>query len=272
MKVVLFCGGAGMRLRGYVDDVPKPMVQIGSRPILWHLMKYYAHFGHADFILCLGYKGCAIKDYFLNYDESVSNDFIWSQGGKQIQFVNRDIDDWTITFVETGVNATIGERLKLVILEARQQAVRLLAAGHPAPAQEQVGDAGHGRGHHAHAMGGARRHHQVRHRAEAVRIGEAGAAEFHDADGAGLHGGSGWLERKSPAGETAGLNLKGGNSGQAPRGAVVVVLPVMVCMNRPPPADDSRGVQGTWFMDGCMCNIFRDAPAKVNPRRLRPRL
>jgi glucose-1-phosphate cytidylyltransferase len=90
------------------------MVQIGSRPILWHLMKYYAHFGHADFILCLGYKGCAIKDYFLNYDESVSNDFIWSQGGKQIQFVNRDIDDWTITFVETGVNATIGERLKLV--------------------------------------------------------------------------------------------------------------------------------------------------------------
>src|ERR1700721_2115823 len=82
MKVVIFCGGAGMRLRGYVDDVPKPMVQIGSRPLLWHLMKYYAHFGHKDFILCLGYKGNAIKDYFLNYDESVSNDFVWSQGGK----------------------------------------------------------------------------------------------------------------------------------------------------------------------------------------------
>jgi glucose-1-phosphate cytidylyltransferase len=114
MKVVLFCGGAGMRLRGYVDDVPKPMVQIGSRPILWHLMKYYAHYGHKDFVLCLGYKGNVIKDYFLRYDESVSNDFVWSQGGKKVHFLNRDIDDWTITFVETGVNANIGERLKAV--------------------------------------------------------------------------------------------------------------------------------------------------------------
>ena len=77
-------------------------------------MKYYAHFGHKDFILCLGYKGNCIKDYFLHYDESVSNDFVWSQGGKKIHFLNRDIDDWTITFVETGANATIGERLKAV--------------------------------------------------------------------------------------------------------------------------------------------------------------
>lgn len=114
MKVVLFCGGAGMRLRGYADDIPKPMVQIGTRPILWHLMKYYAHFGHKDFIICLGHKGNCIKDYFLHYDESVSNDFIWSHGGKTIHFLNRDIDDWTITFVETGANATIGERLKAV--------------------------------------------------------------------------------------------------------------------------------------------------------------
>jgi glucose-1-phosphate cytidylyltransferase len=114
MKVVLFCGGAGMRLRGYADDVPKPMVQIGTRPVLWHLMKYYAHFGHRDFILCLGYKGNVIKDYFLHYDEAVSNDFVWSQGGRKLQFVNRDIDDWTITFVDTGANATIGERLKAV--------------------------------------------------------------------------------------------------------------------------------------------------------------
>jgi glucose-1-phosphate cytidylyltransferase len=114
MKVVLFCGGAGMRLRGYVDDLPKPMVHIGVRPILWHLMKYYAHFGHKDFVLCLGYKGSVIKDYFLHYDEAASNDFVWSQGGKKIQFLNRDIDDWTVTFVETGANATIGERLKAV--------------------------------------------------------------------------------------------------------------------------------------------------------------
>lgn len=114
MKVVLFCGGAGMRLRGYVDDVPKPMVQIGTRPILWHLMKYYAHFGHKDFILCLGHKGNIIKDYFLHYDEAISNDFVWSQGGKKVQYLNRDIDDWSITFVESGINATIGERLKTV--------------------------------------------------------------------------------------------------------------------------------------------------------------
>lgn len=114
MKVVLFCGGAGMRLRGYADDVPKPMVQIGNRPILWHLMKYYAHFGHKDFILCLGYKGNVIKDYFLHYDESASNDFVWSQGGKNIQYLSRDIDDWKITFVDTGMNSNIGQRLKAV--------------------------------------------------------------------------------------------------------------------------------------------------------------
>lgn len=129
MKVVLFCGGAGMRLRGYADDVPKPMVQIGTRPILWHLMKYYAHFGHKDFILCLGYKGNCIKDYFLHYDESVSNDFVWSQGGKQVQLLNRDIDDWTITFVETGANANIGQRLKAVEPYLRDEEIFLANYG-----------------------------------------------------------------------------------------------------------------------------------------------
>jgi glucose-1-phosphate cytidylyltransferase len=114
MKVVLFCGGAGMRLREYSEDVPKPMVQIGTRPILWHLMKYYAHFGHKDFILCLGYKGNCIKEYFLHYDESVSNVFARSQGGMKILLPNRDIDGWTITFVETGINTNVGGRLKAV--------------------------------------------------------------------------------------------------------------------------------------------------------------
>ena len=114
MKVVLFCGGAGMRLRGYADDVPKPMVTIGARPILWHLMKYYAHYGCKEFILCLGHRAAVIKDYFLHYDESVSNDFVWSAGGRKIDFVSRDLDDWTITFVQTGVDATIAERLKSV--------------------------------------------------------------------------------------------------------------------------------------------------------------
>lgn len=129
MKVVLFCGGLGMRLRGYADDVPKPMVQIGSRPILWHLMKYYAYYGHKDFILCLGYKGNGIKDYFLHYDESVSNDFVWSRGGKNIQYLNRDIDDWTITFVETGNDVSIGERLRMVEPYLRREEVFLANYG-----------------------------------------------------------------------------------------------------------------------------------------------
>lgn len=114
MKVVLFCGGAGMRLRGYSEDVPKPMVSIGTRPVLWHVMKYYAHFGHKDFVLCLGYKADAIKNYFLKYEESVSNDFVFSQGGRALDFMQRDIDDWRITFVDTGQRSTIGDRLRLV--------------------------------------------------------------------------------------------------------------------------------------------------------------
>ena len=114
MKVVLFCGGLGTRLGGLADDVPKPMVKIGYRPILWHVMKYYAHYGHKDFILCLGYKANVIKDYFLQYEESVSNDFVFSQGGRKLEFTQRDIDDWTITFVDTGLRSTIADRLRLV--------------------------------------------------------------------------------------------------------------------------------------------------------------
>jgi glucose-1-phosphate cytidylyltransferase len=114
MKVVLFCGGYGMRLREFSESIPKPMVTIGYRPILWHVMKYYAHYGHKDFILCLGWKANVIKDYFLNYDECVSNDFVLSGGGKKISLLNSDIHDWNITFVDTGVTACIGERLKAV--------------------------------------------------------------------------------------------------------------------------------------------------------------
>src|ERR1700737_5359591 len=108
MKVVLFCGGAGMRLRAYSEDVPKPMVTIGARPVLWHVMKYYAHFGHKDFILCLGYKASVIKNYFLEYEESVSNDFVFSQGGRKLEFMQRDIDDWKIIFVDTAFGARVG--------------------------------------------------------------------------------------------------------------------------------------------------------------------
>jgi glucose-1-phosphate cytidylyltransferase len=113
MKVVLFCGGLGMRLRDQSEGLPKPMVHIGYRPILWHVMKYYAHFGHKDFILCLGHRADTIKSYFRNYDETVSNDFVLT-GGREVELLNSDIDDWRIAFVDTGTNATVGERLKAV--------------------------------------------------------------------------------------------------------------------------------------------------------------
>ncbi len=111
MKVVLFCGGEGTRIREYSESIPKPMVPVGYRPILWHVMKYYAYYGHRDFILALGYKADVIKDFFLNYNEAVSNDFVLYEGGKRIELVNSDIEDWTITFVDTGAKACIGERL-----------------------------------------------------------------------------------------------------------------------------------------------------------------
>lgn len=114
MKVVLFCGGLGTRLREYSETVPKPMVEIGYRPIIWHLMRYYAHFGHRDFILCLGYKGDYIKNYFLNYNECLSNNFTLSSGGKDIHLHTSDIEDWNITFIDTGMNANIGQRLVAV--------------------------------------------------------------------------------------------------------------------------------------------------------------
>ena len=114
MKVVLFCGGLGLRLRDYADHIPKPMVPIGYRPILWHVMKYYAHFGHRDFVLCLGYRGDLIKQYFLNYNECLSNDFVFSEGGKELQLANSDIHDWKITFADTGINSNIGERLRAI--------------------------------------------------------------------------------------------------------------------------------------------------------------
>ncbi len=114
MKVVLFCGGLGMRLKEHSENVPKPMAKIGYRPILWHLMKYYAHYGHQDFILCLGYGADVIKNYFLNYDECLSNDFVLSNGGKELKLINSDIQDWTITFVDTGLTSNIGQRLKAV--------------------------------------------------------------------------------------------------------------------------------------------------------------
>ena len=111
MKVVLFCGGLGTRLREHSETIPKPLVSIGYRPIIWHLMRYYAHYGHKDFILALGYRGDMIREYFLNYKEYMSNDFVLSEGGKKIDISKSDIEDWKITFIDTGLHANLGQRL-----------------------------------------------------------------------------------------------------------------------------------------------------------------
>jgi glucose-1-phosphate cytidylyltransferase len=113
MKVVLFCGGFGMRMRtGTPGDVPKPMQMVGPRPLIWHVMRYYAHFGHTDFILCLGYGAHHIKDFFLNYQESTSNDFVLRDG--KVELLSTDISGWSISFVQTGIESAIGERLRRV--------------------------------------------------------------------------------------------------------------------------------------------------------------
>jgi len=102
-----------MRIRD-AENLPKPMQLIGLRPLLWHVMKYYAHYGHKDFILCLGHRADAIKNYFLNYNECLSNDFVLSGGGKNLELMSSDIEDWRITFAYTGINSNIGQRLKAV--------------------------------------------------------------------------------------------------------------------------------------------------------------
>lgn len=114
MKVVLFCGGLGMRMRADNQSLPKPMTQIGARPVLWHVMRYYAHFGHTEFILCLGYGAEAVKNYFLGYRETESNDFVLTDGGKEVELLSTDISGWKITFIDTGVDTAIGERLRRV--------------------------------------------------------------------------------------------------------------------------------------------------------------
>src|ERR1700760_2715880 len=114
MKVVLFCGGLGMRMRDGVTNAPKPMAMIGDRPLLWHVMRYYAYYGHTDFVLCLGYGASAVKDFFLTYDETRSNDFVLNGPGGDVELFKTDISDWRITFVDTGLHSTIGERLRRV--------------------------------------------------------------------------------------------------------------------------------------------------------------
>jgi len=115
MKVVILCGGQSTRLREETAYRPKPMIQIGSRPILWHIMKTYAQYGFKDFILCLGYKGNIIKEYFMNY-EAMNNDFTLNLGNRNSirLYDNHQEKDWVVTLVNTGDEAQTGARIKRI--------------------------------------------------------------------------------------------------------------------------------------------------------------
>lgn len=115
MKVIILCGGYGTRIRDVADNIPKPMISVGGVPILWHIMKYYAHFGHNEFTLCLGYKSNVIKDFFLNY-EALTRDFTISLGSnKSIEFHTEHTEsNWKVTLAETGLDAMTGARLRRV--------------------------------------------------------------------------------------------------------------------------------------------------------------
>jgi glucose-1-phosphate cytidylyltransferase len=113
MKVVILCGGLGTRLREETEYRPKPMVPVGGRPILWHIMKLYAHHGHKEFILCLGYKGEVIKDYFRNYHWNTSDVTLKLGRNPQIRYHNtHDEEDWTVTLLDTGAETQTGGRLR----------------------------------------------------------------------------------------------------------------------------------------------------------------
>ena len=114
MKVVLFCGGLGTRIRDYSENVPKPMVPVGHDPILWHVMQYYHHYGHRDFVLCLGYKANVIKQWFLDYRPAIHTDFTISEHGANVEMLGATRDDWRATLIDTGVWRNIGERLLAV--------------------------------------------------------------------------------------------------------------------------------------------------------------
>src|SRR5262249_15798226 len=111
MKTVLFCGGLGTRIRDYLENIPKPMIPIGDKPILWHLMDYYSQYGFKDFVLCLGYKANVIKEVFLNNGPRLYADCVVSRGGAEVQLLGEPTQDWRVTMIDTGIWRNIGERL-----------------------------------------------------------------------------------------------------------------------------------------------------------------
>lgn len=113
IKVVILCGGMGTRLREETEYKPKPLVEIGGKPILWHIMNTYSHYGFKDFVLCLGYKGNLIKKYFLNY-ESMNNDFTIDLATNKVYPQNITPNDWKVTLSDTGETTQTGARIKRI--------------------------------------------------------------------------------------------------------------------------------------------------------------
>jgi glucose-1-phosphate cytidylyltransferase len=121
MKVVLFCGGLGTRIREYSETIPKPMIPVGHQPILWHVMDYYSQFGHRDFVLCLGHKANTIKEFFLNYKPQTFSDLVVSGNGSRVEVLGEPKEDWRITMIDTGVWRNIGSRLWAVREQVKDQ-------------------------------------------------------------------------------------------------------------------------------------------------------
>jgi glucose-1-phosphate cytidylyltransferase len=124
MKVVLFCGGMGTRIREYSENVPKPMIPLGSQPILRHVMQYYADYGHDDFILCLGYKANVVKDFFLNCRPQTFSDCVVTGDGN-VEVLGESQKDWRISLIDTGIWRNIGERLWAVRDQVRNEKIFL---------------------------------------------------------------------------------------------------------------------------------------------------
>ncbi len=113
MKVIILCGGMGSRLGSIADLIPKPMIEIGGKPILWHIMKIYSHYGFREFVICLGYKGQVIKDYFSRFNQN-NGDFTVDLKSGEIRFENCPYEDWRVTLADTGLDTLKGGRIKRV--------------------------------------------------------------------------------------------------------------------------------------------------------------
>lgn len=115
MKTVILCGGKGTRIQDVAHDVPKPMIPVGGQPIIWHIMQSYAHFGHKDFVLCLGHKGPVIKEFFLNYRMMIGDFSIdFGNGGKVVNHGRTESIDWNVTFADTGEDTMTGSRVERI--------------------------------------------------------------------------------------------------------------------------------------------------------------